>query len=305
MGSGDGQLVYAEFSADQGTSIRVVPRMVAVPSTIAVGMLAVCGAITGAFTVSMPDADRANAGDHGDVPSASVPSLPLLTAMATPSPAAAPRASRGSREPLVVADSAAWPISDQRVTSDDSGNGAAGEPARAITTTTAHDRGPELRAFTPPTPPDPSSGHGGGGAGQASAPQAPPAGGSTLFGLLRPIGQLVGLTAERGEDNVNGAADGVGVPSPGGVTPTGGGNVDREPKSPNVIRNDSALSAGSHTSRGNRAERRREARSADDGGVSGGSNVARKSNDTRGAGNGGRDGQSGGDGHDRRSGGDR
>lgn len=287
---GDHQLVYAEFSAGQRNSIRVAPRRIAVPSAIALGMLAVGGAITGAFTVPMPEADRANASDNGDLSSAAVPSSPLLTGMATPSPTATPRASRGSREPLIAADSASRPISDQPATGDGSGNGTAGEPAEAITHTTAPNRGPELRVFTPPTPPERPSGNGGGGPAEPSAPQAPPAVGSTLFGLMRPIGQLVGLTAERGEANGKGAA--------------GGGNADREPMRPNVIRSGSASGAENHnTSRGNRAERRSEARGADDDGESGGSNVARKPNNTSGAGNGGRDRQSRGDGHDRPSGG--
>lgn len=309
-GCGDHQFVYAEFSATQGNSIRVAPRRVAVPSAIAVGMLAVGGAITGAFNVPMPDADRANASDHGDVASATVPPSPLLTAKATPSPTVNPRASRGTREPLVAADSAAWPISDQAATNDGSGNAAAGEPAKAITNATAHDRGPEIRVFTPPTPPDPPSGHGGGGPAEPSTPQTPPAGGDTLFGLLRPIGQLVGLPAERNEDNGNGAADEVDTPSPDGgtptdgATPTGDGTGGREPKSPNVIRNDSGSDAENHTSRGTRAERRSEARGADDGDGSGRSSVPRKSDNTSGADSGGRDRQSAGGGHHRRGGDD-
>ena len=112
------------------------------------------GAITGAFSVTMPDPDRANASNHGDMPSAFVP-LPALTAMATPSPGVMPRADRSSRKPLVANDSAAWPVSHRAATSGVIDDGATGEPPQENITTRVDDRMPELRVFTPPAPPDP------------------------------------------------------------------------------------------------------------------------------------------------------
>jgi hypothetical protein len=241
------------------------------------------GAITGAFSVTMPDADRVNASNHGDMPSAFVP-LPALTAMATPSPGVMPRADRSSRKPLVANDSAAWPVSHRAATSGVIDDGATGEPPQENITTRVDDRMPELRVFTPPAPPDPPRGHGGGGSTEPSAPSAPPADGGALFGLLRPIGQVAGLTP------------GLGV---------GGGSEDPDPKPPNVIHNDDSATRadiGSGRDASNPTSNGRH--SGDGGGVTGRMSGARKSNDAGGGSGRGRAGQSASGGHDGHRGGE-
>src|SRR5262249_36293200 len=156
------------------------------------------------------------------VGTASVPSSPLLTALATPTPGVAPRADRGSRDPLVGSGSAAWPITDQAATSRVGGDSAPAEPTDATTASRVADRVPASRVTNPPAPPELPRGHGGGGPVEPSvsaAPSttpAPPTGGGPLSSLIRTIGQLAGLPDSRSPSGVRdadsaSAADGEGA----------------------------------------------------------------------------------------------
>src|SRR5262249_35812946 len=111
-------------------------------------------------------------------------------------------------------------------------------------------------AISPPTPPALPTGHGGGGPAVPSA-SPPSTGRSPLDGLLRPIRRLL----ERADD---------------GPSPTGHPD-SREPKPPNVVRNDP---------------------------TSGTQRQTREANGTGGARKSGRDSQSGGSTHNRRGGND-
>ena len=170
-----GQAVFSRFVIGQGNSVWAATRRAALPSALALGLLTVGGAITGAFGIPSLDATRADINDPGNITHGSMPPSQALTAMATPSPdlgvTQPPMADRGVRAPI-EASGPALPITDQAA---DLGGGevGAGEAAQSGTTT----RVTESRAFAPSVIADPAAGHGGGGGGGPSesteAPEPP------------------------------------------------------------------------------------------------------------------------------------
>lgn len=172
-GNGNIQAIYPSFRVGQDNSIRLATRRIALPGALAVGLLAVGGVITGAFSTPLPGPDRAD----GGMASASIPPPPALTAMSAPSPTLPSRADRGLRPPVDASPPAAWPIIEQAGTVGMNGDDDARQPTRAGTTTTVSDRAPEPGIFAPTVIADPSSGHGGGGPAESSVPPDPPADG--------------------------------------------------------------------------------------------------------------------------------
>jgi hypothetical protein len=202
-GRGHTQATYPRFRIGQDNSIRIATRRVALPGAFALGLLAVGGAITGAFSTTLPGVDRAG-GDPGGMTSALMPSL---TAMSTPSSDAAAmtpaRADRGLRGPVDASAPAAWPISEQAGTAGVTGNGDARQPAQTGTTTIVRDRAAEPDVFAPTVTADPSGGHGGGGGPAESSvqPEPPAAGGGELSGVFGPGGLLNGLAGGPGDSS--------------------------------------------------------------------------------------------------------
>jgi hypothetical protein len=294
-GRGNIQAIYPSFRIGQDNSIRIATRRAALPGALALGLLAVGGAIAGGFSMPLPDTDRADGSGPGGVTSAPMPPPPALTAMSTPSTLPA-RADRGLRGPVDASEPDALPISDQALTGGVSGNGSAQEPAQNGTTTAVRDgvRGP--RAFAPSVTAEPSGGQGGGGgSAESSVPPTPPAVGrgalSDVFGPGGPLNWLPGTPGEQGGNGAaGGGANGHGVGSFGdlgtdddGVTAGEGG-----PDHPGRV----------DRSRGTRG-------TGDAGGAGRGFGSPGKTSDAGSPGNGGGHGQSGSGGQDRRGGGRR
>jgi hypothetical protein len=207
-GRGDIQSIYPSFHIGQDNSIWLATRRAALPGALAVGLLAVGGVITGAFSTPLPGTDRADGSGLGGMASASIPPPPALTAMSTPSPTLSARADRDLRRPVDASAPAAWPISEQAGTPGVSGNGDARQPAQTGTTTIVRDRAPEPGVFAPSVTADPSGGHGGGGPAESSVQPEPPAadGGqpSDLLDLGGLPDRLAGGPGEGGNPSLDG-----------------------------------------------------------------------------------------------------
>jgi hypothetical protein len=270
-GRGNGQAIYPSLGISQGNSIRAATRRVALPGALAVGLFAIGGAITGAFSAPFPGAERADGSGPG--------ALPALTAESKPSSEVSvtlpPMADGGVQAPI-DASGPAWPISEQAATDVGNGDGGSGELAQNATTTTVRDRVPEPGAFAPSVTAEPSGGHsGGGGPAESSMPPEPPVvGGGALPGVLGPGGLLDGLDGKQGADRGDGRNSGDGNTSPGSEGPGHPGRVDRAGGGP---RNTSS----------------RE-------GAGRGFGSPGKASDAGSPGHGGNDGQPGGGGHGRR-----
>jgi hypothetical protein len=229
-GPGNIQASYPSFRIGQDNSIRLATRRAALPGALAIGLLAIGGAITGAFTTPLPGIDRGDASGPGGMASASIPPPPALTAMSTPSPTLPARADRGLRGPVDASASAAWPISEQAGTAGASGNVDTRQPAPTGSTTIVRDRAPEPVVFAPTVTADPPSGHGGGGGPAESSVQAEPpgAGGGALSDMFGPGGLLNGLAGGPGDYGTQGADRGDGPQGRGSGT---GGDGNTSPDS--------------------------------------------------------------------------
>jgi hypothetical protein len=177
-GGGNIQAIYPSFHIGQDNSIRFITRRAALPSALAVGLLAVGGVITGAFSTPLAGTERADAPVPGDMASAPLFSPPELTAMSTASPTPPAMADRGVRSPM-GASGPAWPIIEQAGTAGVTGNG---DTRQTGTTTIVRDNAPEPAVLAPTVTADPPKGHGGGGGPAESSLQAEPptAGGGAL-----------------------------------------------------------------------------------------------------------------------------
>jgi hypothetical protein len=245
-GRGNIQAIYPSLHIGQDNSIRLATRRAALPGALAVGLLAVGGVITGAFSTPLPGIDRADGTGSGGMASASIPPPPALTAMSTPSPALPARADRGVRGPVDASAPAAWPISEQAGAAGVSGDGGAGQPAQSGTTTIVRDRAAEPGVFAPTVTADPPSGHGGGGPAESSMqPDPPAAGGGPLSGVFSPGGllnDLAGGPSDSGSQEVDprGDAGAAGNANPRADGPDRPGRADR----PGARRTDSPGDAG-------------------------------------------------------------
>jgi hypothetical protein len=200
---GNVQAIYPSFRIGQDNSIWLATRRAAIPGALAIGLFAIGGAITEAFTTPLPGADRVDAnGPGGGMASSSIPPPPALTALSTPSPTPPARADRGLRGPVDASAPAAWPISEQAGTAPASGDGDTSQSAQTGTTTIVRDRAPEPGVFAPTVTADPPrGGHGGGGGGPAESsvqPEPPAAGGGALSDMFGPGGLLNGLAGGAG-----------------------------------------------------------------------------------------------------------
>lgn len=218
-GRGNGQAVYPYFGIRQGNSIGTATRRVALPSALALGVLAVGGAITGAFSAPPLDANRTDSSGLGPMPAP-----PALTAESTHSSgvvALPPIADRGVR-PSIDTSGPAWPIIEQAATDErNDDDGSAEQDQNGTTTTTIRDRARGPGAFAPSVTAEPPASPGGGGGPAESAvpPERPVVGGGPLSGVFGPGGLLDGLA--------DGPVDGGSDTHPGRVDRPGGSRDTR------------------------------------------------------------------------------
>jgi hypothetical protein len=292
QGRGNIEAIYPGFRIGQDNPIRIATRRSALPSALAVGLLAIGGAITGGFSTPLPDTDRAGGSGADGMTSAPMPPPPALTALSTPA-----RADRGLRGPVDASAPEALPISNQAETGV-IGNGSAREPAQTSTTTTVRDRAPAPGAFAPSVQADRSGNHGGGPA-ESSAP--PAAGGGALSDVFGPGGPLNWLADAPGEEGGNGAAGGEGA---NGNEVRGSGNQGTDDEAGPRGRHGNATPGQEGADHPGRADGPRSSRGTggpgDAGGAGRGFGGSGKTNDAGSPGNSGSDGQTGSGRQDRR-----
>lgn len=294
QGPGNIQAIYPSFRIGQDNPIRIATKRAALPGALAVGLLAIGGAITGGFSTPLPDTDRAGGSGAGGMTSAQMPPPPALTAMSTPA-----RADRGLRGPVDASAPDALPISKQTETGGVIGNGSAREPAETRTTTTVRDRAPAPGAFAPSVPPDSSGGHGGGGPAESSAP--PAAGGRAPSAVFGPGGPLNWLAGAPGEEGGNGAT---GVAGANGNEVRGSGNQGTDDEPGPQGRDGNATPGEEGPDHSGRVDHPRGSRGTggpgDAGGAGRGLGSSGKTGDAGSPGNGGSDSQPGSGRQDRR-----
>jgi hypothetical protein len=228
-GRGHNHGVNPSVRIGRDNPLRVATRRAAIPSALALGLLAVGGAISGSFSMPSIGANHAEDRSGGGMTHSAMPAPPALTALSAPSPAPTPwRAGRGVRGPVVGEGFAAWPIVQQAAT-----DGGAGEPApKGTTTTTVRDRAAQPAAFAPRVLAEPpSDARGGGGGAESTTPPEPrPAGGGSWPGLLPPGGDGGGDLWDRDPVDPNtGAPNDFGnrIPAARGNSGNGDDGADR------------------------------------------------------------------------------